>query len=464
MRAPYRHGLIVILLGAACADEPSAPASAPDFGSATVVAGAHNVLSARVLLTVLDADSVAVAWRRLDVASSGDSLTPAVLADGDLEIPVLGLMPEARYELRPVAYRAGARFVSDTPLEFTTGALPSDLPQYVATGTSPSQGYVAIAAGMYGLVLDNLGRIVWYRRFPNGLWLNFMAQPNGRYVTRGVTPDLGDVESWIEIDALGEITRTFGCHHGLAARFHDVIVEPDGGYWVLCDETRTMDLTAHGGHASARVTGQAVQHVSASGELLFHWTPFDHFLITDVDSVTRSGASVNWTHGNSLDIDAHGNLVVSFRNLNEITSIDTRTGVVLWRLGGLRNEFSIADGQQLFAGQHSIRSLQHNELLLLDNVGDATESRVERWFVDPATRVAQMLGSYGSVPRVRTLIGGSVQALAPGRTLVSFGTEGRVEEYDATGAVRWKIEGAPGYVFRAQRFGSLYRPGVGAPR
>src|SRR5687767_6190064 len=98
MRAPYRHGLIVILLGAACtacADEPSAPVSGPDFGSATIVAGAHNVLSARVLLTVLDADSVAVAWRRLDIASSGDSLTPAVLADGDLEIPVLGLMPEA---------------------------------------------------------------------------------------------------------------------------------------------------------------------------------------------------------------------------------------------------------------------------------------------------------------------------------------------------------------------------------
>jgi hypothetical protein len=463
MRATYRHGLIVVLLGA-CADEPSAPVPAPDFGLATVVAGAHNVLSARVLLTVRDADSVAVAWRRLDVASSADSLTPAVLADGDLEVRVLGLMPEARYEMRPVAYRGRARFVSATPLEFTTGALPADLPHYVASGSSPSQGYVAIAAGMYGIVLDNLGRIVWYRRFPNGLWLNFMPQPNGRYVTRGMTPDPSDVESWIEIDALGEITRTFGCHHGLAARFHDVIVEPDGGYWLICDETRTMDLTAHGGHATARVTGQAIQHVSASGELLFHWTPFDHFLITDVDSVTRSGASVNWTHGNSLDIDADGNLLVSFRNLNEITSIDTHTGLVRWRLGGLRNEFTIANGQELFAGQHSIRSLRRDELLLLDNVGDANESRVERWAVDPATGLAHMLESYGSVPRVRTLIGGSVQALAPGRTLVSFGTEGRVEEYDAAGGVRWRIEGAPGYVFRAQRFVSLYRPGVGTPR
>ena len=51
-----------------------------------------------------------------------------------------------------------------------------------------------------------------------------------------------------------------------------------------------------------------------------------------------------------------------------------------------------------------------------------------------------------------------------GRTLVSFGTAGRVEEYDATGNVVWRIEASPGYVFRAQRMKSLYQPGVGLPR
>ena len=51
-----------------------------------------------------------------------------------------------------------------------------------------------------------------------------------------------------------------------------------------------------------------------------------------------------------------------------------------------------------------------------------------------------------------------------GRTLVSFGTAGRVEEYDATGNVVWRIEASPGCVFRAQRMKSLYQPGVGLPR
>src|SRR5207248_11311348 len=86
-----------------------------------------------------------------------------------------------------------------------------------------------------------------------------------------------------------------------------------------------------------------VEHVSAAGALLFRWSPFDHFDITDLDSASRTGANVNWTHGNSLDLDGDGNLLVSFRSLSEITKINTRTGAVLWRMGGRRNQFTFQD-------------------------------------------------------------------------------------------------------------------------
>ena len=71
--------------------------------------------------------------------------------------------------------------------------------------------------------------------------------------------------------------------------------------------------------------------------------------------------------------------------------------------------------------------------------------------------------SYGT-PGVITMIGGSVQALPGGHTLVSFGTAGRVEEYDSAGRVVWHIDGNPGYVFRAQRIRSLYDPGADLTR
>jgi hypothetical protein len=292
-----------------------------------------------------------------------------------------------------------------------------------------------------------------------------MAQPTGRYVARPPTPALGDIEPWVELDASGEITRTLTCAGGLQPRPHDLILERGGSYWILCNEVRSMDLTALGGVAEAQVTGTVVQHVGPAGGLLFEWSPFDHFEITDLAPAERTGPDVNWTHGNALDLDADGNLVVSFRSLGEITKIDVKTGAVVWRMGGRRNQFTfVGTATPAFARQHSARAYAPGALLLLDNLGDPTESRAEHYLVDEAARSARLAHSYGAIPGVVTEIGGSVQSLAGGRTLVSFGTAGRVEEYDATGQLVWRIEGNPGYVFRAQRIRSLYAPGVGTAR
>ena len=162
---------------------------------------------------------------------------------------------------------------------------------------------------------------------------------------------------------------------------------------------------------------------------------------------------------------ALGNLIVSFRSLSEITRIDAHTGTVLWRLGGLRNEFTfVGTSLPAFAHEHGVRMEQPGVITLLDNLGNPAESRAERYVLDEATRTARLEQSYGSIPGVTTEIGGSVQPLDGGRALVSFGTAGRVEEYDAADHVVWHIEGNAGYIFRAQRIRSLYHPGVGDPR
>ena len=457
----------VAAIAVACGSDVSAPAKrvAPVLGSTTVASSPQNSLSLVVSIGITNADSVAVRFHLADQSITADSVTPAVQTVGDsASIPVLGLLPGRDYVLNAVAYWAGEP-VLGSAVRITTGTLPSDLPHYEASGPDPSPGYVVFAAGPYGLVIDNAGRVVWYRRFPEGPGLNFMAQANGRYVARPTTADPGDVESWLEIDPLGNVTRTLGCALDLQPRFHDLIIQPEGDYWVMCDETRTMDLAAHGGAAGAVVMGTAVQHLTASGALLFHWSPFNHFAITDLDAADRTGGNVNWTHGNSLDVDADGNLIVSFRNLGEITKINSVSGAVIWRMGGRRNQFTFPDSPTpAYLRQHGVRVAAPGTLMLLDNVGNPAESRAERYTVDEVTRTARLSHSYGSSPGVVTLIGGSVQSLPGGRTLVTFGTAGRVEEYDATGRVMWRIDGNAGYVFRAQRIRSLYAPGVGTAR
>ena len=436
----------------------------PAITGASVTPNPANVLSAVVTVRVRDADSVAVRLSLVGTGAPADSLTPARSVAGESAVvPVLGLLPARAYTLTPVAFAAGNSTLGES-LAFTTDTLPSDLPRYAATGTDPSPGYVVFAAGVFGLVIDNSGRVVWYRRFPNkGPGLNFIAQPNGRFTARPPS-EATVLGHWVEVDPLGSVTRELGCARDLQPRLHDLIGERDGSYWLLCDETRDMDLSPEGGVQHALVTGTVVQHLSASGDVLFDWSPFDHFAITDGNPDDRRGPLVNWTHGNAFDFDTDGNLIVSFRNLSEVTKIDARTGNVMWRLGGRRNEFTFADGSApMFAGQHSARAAAPGALMLLDNIGDPTASRAEWYTIDEGTRTARLVRSAGT-PGVITLIGGSMQSLPGGRTLVSFGTAGRVEEYDAAGRVVWQIDGNPGYVFRAQRIRSLYNPGIDLTR
>jgi hypothetical protein len=419
-----------------------------------------------VTVRVRETDSVNI---RFHIATAGaviDSATPAVsIENGEATVPVLGLLPGTAYTARVTAFGPGGE-IQGNELAFTTDTLPSDLPRFTAGGSAPTPGYVAFGAGRYGLVIDNTGRVVWYRRFePAGPGLNFQAQPNGRYIGLPPTPDSTDAEVFVEVDPLGEETRRLGCAGGLRPRFHDLLVEPEGGYWIMCDETRVTDLTAVGGQAAARVLGTVIQHIGLAGELLFQWSPWDHFSVTDLDSTSRAGANVNWTHGNALDLDAAGNLLVSFRSLSEITSINTTTGAVRWRLGGLRNEFTFLDTPlPAFVRQHGVRVTTEGLIQLLDNLGDPAATRVERYQLDPAGRTARLVAAHAASPAAHALLGGTTQELNDGRVLVAYGNGNRVEEYDRSGTVVWRIEGNPGYVFRAQRIKSLYTPGVGTPR
>jgi hypothetical protein len=467
MRRPGGPDRLIAALCALAACGPGDDTLEPSCATTQFLAASlrplpHNVLGVALEARLRDADSVGIRFGL--TMERADSMAPPVAGRGDsVVVPVLGLLPETTYLMQPVAWgRCGP--VDGPWLSFTTGALPADLPRYRTSGSDPSPGYVVIGAMPYGLVIDNTGRVVWYHRFPEGTGLNFQAQPNGHFVARPPVAATAPAR-WIEIDPLGAVVRTMGCARGLSPRFHDLILEGDGSYWTLCDEIRTMDLSSLGGYPDAQVMGTVVQRLSPEGLLLFEWNPFDHFALTDVPASERAGRQVNWTHGNALDLTGDRQLVVSFRNLNEITKIDTRTGAVIWRMGGLANQFTWEDTPApAFLAQHGLRVPGGSELLLLDNLGHSDGSRAERYRYDEAGRTVRLVQSYGADAGVMAQLGGNTQSLPGGRALVAFGNGGRLAEYDDGGRVVWRIEGDAGYVFRAQRILSLYHPGVGTPR
>jgi len=265
------------------------------------------------------------------------------------------------------------------------------------------------------------------------------------------------------LNALGEETGTLTCV-GRPTRFHDLLIAAGGDAWILCDETRVMDLSSVGGLPSASVTATVVQHLSATGALLWEWNAFDHFDITDVPLVDRTGVNVNFTHGNGIGFDSDSNLILGFRSLSEVTKVNRTTGAVIWRLGGLANQFTfLNDPKGQFERQHGVRVAGTGQIQLLDN-GLGAPSRFVRYLLNPVTLTATMEWQFIDTPTTYTNVGGSTQYHPDGHGTVSFGRAGRVIEVDHVGNRAWELTGLDGvYVFRTQRIGSLYTSGFGEP-
>jgi hypothetical protein len=449
--------LLVGALVTACGDDLIAPLSRrPALVSSTPVITGSSLAMAWSLHT-RDADSVAIRYGM--EGDNLDAVTPAVTVAADTAVVMLlALHPSQRYDVQFVLFGNGSTMTTPR-LASETGPLPDDLPAFNAEGPDPSPGLVVFGAGSYGLVIDNTGRVVWYHRFANGPGLAFVPTGNGTFATQPPVPGNPGGGPWVEVDLLGRERRQLSCAGGLAPRLHDIIVQPDGSYWIMCDEARTIDLSTRGGSPDARVLGTAVQHLDHTGQLRFSWSAFDHIDHATIDPSLTVDGGVTWTHGNSIALDRDGHLLVSLRNLSQVVQVDTTTGHVRWRLGGLHNDFTFSPTtSQAFLRQHGVRLGTDGDVILLDNLGEGSTSRVERYRLDQSAGSAILVSTALPDPPRVGMLGGSVQPLPGNRVLASFGNGGFVAEYEADGVVVWRITGDPGYIFRAERIASLYPP------
>jgi hypothetical protein len=449
---------LLLAVGGCIEADPQAP-SPQQYMGAEVQAITENVLAAAVLVRAAGYDSAYVEYQ----TGAGPTLRiPAVGFAGDTaaRVPVLGLDTATTYTFRMALTRTGASDELVDSLTFTSGSLPAWIPAVGSLGTSSQTGFLTLSLPEGAVTVDNTGTVVWYHYSPNSTLNSFQAHPAGVYTILGT--GIGETEFHV-LNSLGEETGTLACV-GRPTRFHELLVAGGGDVWILCDESRTMDLTAVGGQPAAVVTATVVQHLSAAGALLWEWNAFDHFDITDLPLSDRTGPNVNFTHGNGIGFDADSSLILGFRSLSEVTKVDRTTGDVIWRFGGLRNEFTILnDPKGFFERQHGVRAAGPGQVQLLDN-GTAEPSRFVRYLLDPLRHTALMEWQFADSPTTWTIVGGSTQYHPDGHGTVSFGREGRIIEVDAAGNRVWELTGLDGaYVFRAQRIGSLYTAGASEP-
>ncbi|HMV30476.1 MAG TPA: arylsulfotransferase family protein [Gemmatimonadales bacterium] len=448
---------LLVAASLACDSEDSTkPSMPPRFVGASVAANSNNAISATVTLTAVGYDSVHV---RFWHDSAPPQRTPSYpfLADSTLTVPVLGLDTASAYSLEVVLERKGKQPRPVDTLAFASGSLPAWVPTIGTVGTDTLPGYLLLSLPNGPVIIDNLGKVVWYRFRPGGVLGSWTGQPDGSYTWLSAA----DSSGYYVHNVLGEETGRLACV-GYKTRFHDVLVQASGDVWIMCDEETIEDLTAYGGIDTARVTSTVVQHLDPSGQLVFQWRSIDHLSFDESDPSLLTGLAVNFTHGNAIEMDADGLPLVSFRSLDEIVKIDTATGNIVWRFGGPSSQFTIVnDTKGAFQRQHGLRVIGQDHLQFLDN-GTQIPSRLVRYTLDTVAMTATLDWEFIDSPTTFSAVGGATQVLSNGGALVTFGPAGRVVEVDGDGNRAWELSGINGtYVFRAQRLTSLYYPASG---
>jgi len=306
------------------------------------------------------------------------------------------------------------------------------------SGTSTTRG-VAVPNPCEGrdlLLLDDLGRVVWYQEFEAPVAAITITPDDTFLVLIGG----GRV---IELDVEGEALLNVA---GFDRPLHHDLTRDDLGY--------TYVLNA------AAVPYKGVEYVvdglfvlDPAGQIVGQWDLRDHLDPAVLDPASRGyywaaqfPDAVDFSHGNSVEASPDGGITLSFRWMHgamHIVGDPTAPdfGEVEWVLGApfgdMTSDFALVGDDPDFVGQHHVSVDDQGRVWLFDNALDDVPSRGMRFELD---------GSDAVVDRTWTLdrhcaIQGSTYPTSDDGALLTCSQAGQVREFgpDDT-SPRWSLD------------------------
>jgi len=316
-------------------------------------------------------------------------------------------------------------------LSITNEGLPEDFPTVtVNTFNNPSPGYSFLAPFTnsynplgYLMIVDNRGVPIFYQR-THSIKTDWKLQPNGM-----LTYVDNSIRKFYEMDSSYAIIDSFSTGNGYTTDTHDLQILPDGHALLMAYDYKTvrMDTIVQGGDSSATVIGLIVQELDGDKNVVFQWRSWDHFLITDAtEDINLTASLIDYVHGNAVELDDDGNLLVSCRHMDEITKINRQTGEIIWRLGGLKsrnNQFLFINDEITFSHQHDIRRLPNGNITMFDNGNLHTPrfSRSLEYQVDEINKTVSLVWDYNNEPQTYSRAMGNTQWLQNQSTVIGWG-------------------------------------------
>lgn len=430
--------LAVISAFSACDDGPVAPLPPlPAIEGATVIDSAGSIF--RSLAVTLDGEAAVEVFY---TATAGGPVyrmrSESPTTAHDVLLPRLQASTDYSYAVRTME---GTR-VSDSIVRgtFSTGALPEALAafEYSVSGHSTfPMLMVPFRSGDWAgqVAIESDGAIVW-----------FMESAGGTLVAAPVpgTHDMVFIENGFPSDAgrngivranprrqvvalLERGASPFGQIH------HDMTAVDDERVLFLAYDTMTVRDTL--------VNGEAIWEWNTTTDVVEKkWSSWD-FIDWDTERDPAAAPSA-WLHANSISIGPRGNVLVSFRTINQVISIAPDFESLEWRLGGPGATLGLS-AEDRFVSQHSAWELPGGRLLLFDNRGagpDDDHSRALELQIEQDT--AFMVWQHDPDPPISAPLRGGVYRLENGNTITVFPSlPFAVHETTPDGTIIWSMTG-----------------------
>ncbi len=285
-------------------------------------------------------------------------------------------------------------------------------------------------------------KLIYYRLLKNGYWIAMGNPGPSKYKYYLLDQDLNLADS-IPLSSKYKVD------------IHDVELLANGNYLVLYTTPIYVDMSKliDGGFHTARVTTSVIVETDIEGNTIWEWKSADHLNILDATKdINLTEISIDFPHANSFCEDKDGNIIVSFRHLDEIAKINRSTGEFVWRMGGSsskNNQFTFVNDEDEngftgFSHQHSVSILDNGNLLMYDNgnMKPIRYSRAVEYKLDIAGKTATRIWDYRANPDIYVSSMGSTFRLPNGNTLINWGSN-RIFEVNHNKEIAYDLQYIP---------------------
>ncbi|MBN2174819.1 MAG: aryl-sulfate sulfotransferase [Bacteroidales bacterium] len=319
---------------------------------------------------------------------------------------------------------------------------------------APNNDWGSFPIDPYLIITDRAGIPVYYRKMVSSAY-DLKIQPNGFLSFSSYSPFWGNIIMDSSYRVIDKYTMGNGYTY---TDFHEFKILENGHAFVMTFDSQLigMDTVVPGGDPNAVVLGWVFQELDSDKNVIFQWRNWDHYQITDADEyVDLTGSLVDCVHGNSIEIYSDSALLLSPRNLNEITKIDWNTGDIIWRLGGENNMFDFVNDPLGFSRQHDCRKISNGNITLFDNGQYHPEpmfSSVVEYELDEINMTATLVRRLQNDPDIFGMVMGNAQETPDSNIVTGWGSGAlSITEFNPNGDIEF-VMGFNAMNYRAYRF------------